>query len=298
MISILIPVYRYDVQNLVRQIDAQIQSTGWAVELILLDDGSGMKWEALKEEFPQYSFLSNSLNRGRSFCRNRLVELARYENVIFLDCDVQLWDRPEWLQTYAQLLMSEGPAVYYGSCLYPDEKPQDPRLLLHWKYGRLKENPSLEYRKKHAVACFHTVNFATKRALCLVQPFEEQLNRYGHEDSLWALKISELGIPIIHIQNPVLHLGINNHRQFLRNTASSIKNLLSLKRNGINMPSKLLRAYLLLDRIHLSAMLFRLYRFVERHIVHNLLGNDPKLSFLAIYKMGLIIRFSRNMRNS
>lgn len=298
MISILVPVYKFDVQNLVRQIYAQIQSSGIEAELIVLDDGSGIEWETLKQEFSSFSFLSNPTNKGRSFSRNRLVQLATYENLIFLDCDVELGHHPDWLKTYARMLQSDKPAVYYGSCVYPSERPEDAKFLLHWLYGHKKENPALEYRRKHPVSTFHTVNFACKRSLCILQPFDEQLSRYGHEDSLWARQISERGIPIIHIQNPVTHLGLHNHRQFLRNTAASVKNSVLLIKKGLSLPSLLNSWYIRMERIRLTASLYYIYRLLERRIVRNLLGSNPNLYCLTVFKMGLMLRFSKVRRRA
>src|ERR1044071_5613337 len=88
MLSILIPVYNFDVTGLAASLQAS--ETNIPFEIICLDDGSAPMFKAINkkiagleniiyEELPQ--------NIGRSKIRNLLAERAKYEYLLFLDCD-------------------------------------------------------------------------------------------------------------------------------------------------------------------------------------------------------------------
>ncbi|MFZ1256560.1 MAG: glycosyltransferase [Saprospiraceae bacterium] len=293
MLSILIPVFNYDMNTLVLQLIQQCELNKIDFEIICLDDASSAVFQTINSKLPTHKNLTKvqlSNNIGRSSARNKLTSLAKFDNLLFLDCDVQLMDEA-FIKNYIDTIQNEKHRVIYGSCLYPSDVPKDTRLLLHWKYGLKKENPSLKYRLKNPYLCFHTVNFIVNKSIALKFPFDENIKLYGHEDSLWAMQLKQHQIEILHIDNPVLHLGLHPVKFFLRNTSQAIKNIIQINSKQQIIPSKLIVLYQFIKSCGLHSLYFQIYRYFERKIVRNLMGNNPSLRFYSFYKLGLFIRF-------
>lgn len=295
MLSVLIPVYKFDVRKLVHQIIEQCNLCQIQYEVILLNDASGASFEFIFDELKFESsvrLFENETNCGRAASRNRLYNLATYDWLLFLDCDVQLI-HSNFIRNYLEAIQSNKNSVYYGSCCYDKIPPTSLQLKLHWKYGIYRENPPISKRKANPYQTFHTVNFIAHRSILKAFPFDESLSIYGHEDSLWAKTLETNSIQIAQIENEVLHIGLYNSRIFLRKTASSIKNLLLLEFHKKNLNTKLQSTLKIIQSLIPSWILFTVYKRLERKLVQNLLSNDPKLIYLDIYKVGLYLRFRK-----
>lgn len=293
MLSVLIPVFNFDVRNLVRQVITQCQHNQIQFELILLNDASDQTFQYIFEELKSESYVhlyENTKNCGRAASRNRLGTLAQYDWLLFLDCDVQLIHE-NFIQSYISAIKLNKQSVYYGSCCYDKIPPQTDQLKLHWKYGNLRENPPISKRIAHPYETFHTVNFITPKSILAAHPFDETLSVYGHEDSLWAKTLQENAIQIVQIENEVLHLGLHNSRIFLRKTASSIKNLLLLEFHHKKLNTKLESTVKNIQAFIPTWLVFKIYKSFERKLVQNLLSTNPKMIYLDIYKLGLYLRF-------
>ncbi len=295
MLSILIPVYNYDIRTLIKQLAHQCSTSHLNYEIICLDDASSPKYQDYYQEVKKtlkIQWLSTSKNIGRSAARNALARQANFENVLFLDCDVLLPDE-HFIDHYKECIQHINYQVVYGSCHYPVEKPTDQKLVLHWIYGSQKENPPLAERIKRPYETFHTVNFLVKRKIILANPFDESISRYGYEDSVWANSLKLKNISILHIDNPVLHTGIYSSKQFLRKTAQAIHNLIYLNSKTISFETQLLKLAKKIKAFGLESIVFKIYKKNERKIVKNLLSENPSLFYLSIYKLGILLRFRR-----
>mgnify|MGYP000465830659 CR=1 FL=1 len=58
--------------------------------------------------------------------------------------------------------------------------------------------------------------------------FNESISEYGHEDTLFGIELQTKNIPINHILNPVVHLGLENEAIFLNKQEKAIQNLVLL----------------------------------------------------------------------
>lgn len=295
MISILIPVFNQDISKLVQQLDQQASQLSIPYEIIALDDGSKelIRLDNKKlESFPNFRIFENNCNLGRSATRNLLAGKARFDYLIYLDCDVVLIS-PQFLNHYQSHIKNQLYGLVSGGCIYEASKPKELHYILHWAYGTKIENPvakqALFRKEKH----FHSVNFMINKQIIVAIPFQENITTYGHEDSLWEHDLRAQKIQIIHIENPVLHLGLNTTKQFLRNVSSSVKNTIRLNKNGLNIKSSLQKAFRLLSSLHLLKFYFVFYKKAEKFIVSNLRSGKPNLSLLALFKLGLYIRFTK-----
>ncbi len=129
-LSVLIPFFRDDPSALLAALDAQGHELGGAVEIVVLDDGSGDEALAARTADTVAAmaaparFVRISANEGRSKGRNRLMTNGRGRHLLFLDSDM-LPDGPSFLADYLALIAAEDPAVAFGGFTL-DRTPLDP----------------------------------------------------------------------------------------------------------------------------------------------------------------------------
>lgn len=139
MLSVLIPVYNFDVRNLVHELSLQAENLKIPYEIIVIDDASCDHFREINSVIRNYAGVSYSeeeINLGRSKIRNKLADKAKYKNLLYLDCDSHI-DNPYFLKNYLDHFDYKD--VIYGGRKYLSHKPCDDRLLLHWLYGVKRE---------------------------------------------------------------------------------------------------------------------------------------------------------------
>lgn len=284
--SVLIPVYNYPVSSLMSDLRTQVENLKDSIEIFLLEDGS----EYFLEENKQAALDSGchhsfQQNAGRAITRNRLAERANGEWLLFLDCDSQI---PEtFLQSYLEVLSSG--SVFYGGTMYTTEPPE-PNYTLHWKFGRKREALAPAIRIKKPYLSFKSNNFLVESDCYLNCPMDAKITTYGYEDLLWAFELKQRGIPVKHIGNPVVHLGLDSAEAFIKKTAESIDNLHALMKRGKlkGNETPLLRWHKILRRTGLNRLISAAVSQSEKGILKNLHSENPSLFLLDVYKLFLM----------
>src|SRR5262249_1672878 len=140
-LSILIPVYNFDVTSLVRSLAEQLQQSGREGEIILVDDFSNPSFDTNNRKLTENSFLKyyrNEKNEGRTQSRRKLSSLAKFDHLLFIDCDSRII-RNNFIETYFEEA-GKGIDISAGGRVYPSTVPAECRYRLHWKYGRRRES--------------------------------------------------------------------------------------------------------------------------------------------------------------
>src|SRR5436190_1486313 len=104
-LSILIPVYNYDVTQLVTDLLKQGRALSQRFEICIYDDCSEERYRVKHRDlnhFPEIRYVELRQNIGRSALRNRLAKDANYEYLLFLDNDSALPDN-QFLKRYWDL---------------------------------------------------------------------------------------------------------------------------------------------------------------------------------------------------
>ena len=226
MLSICIPVYNFPIETLTLDLKAQMQQLDVPIELVLIDDASSNFSQSQNKNafYLADKFVPLQNNVGRAKIRNLFLEHARFPFLLFLDCDAKI-HRTHFLQEYVQfLLQNETAKVVCGGRVYPEKLPSESQAL-RWHYGWRKESRNAKLRSLEPHRSFMTNNFLIHRSVFQNVRFDEQITKYGHEDTLFGFELSKLKYQIHHIENPVMNDDIETNEVFLQKTEAGLENL-------------------------------------------------------------------------
>jgi GT2 family glycosyltransferase len=110
---------------------ARLSAQGWAVQMILVDNGSEpnqlqrlLDWfSAAKNQFAELLLIAASRNLGANGGRNLALKLASGDNILILDNDVILPDDPGWLDVLWQRLEGDPQVGLVGPMLVFADHP-------------------------------------------------------------------------------------------------------------------------------------------------------------------------------
>jgi len=293
MLSILIPIFNFDVTDLVLELNNQALATNVKYEIILLDDASTDSFREINRNLSQQNhikYIEETDNIGRSKIRNKLASLASYPYLLFMDCDSQILN-PDYIATY--LNYCEEDIVVYGGRVYSQRRPAETELLLRWKHGRSREEFTIDKRIKSPNKSFMTNNFLISISLFNRIRFNEEMEGYGHEDTLFGYDLKKNNIKVLHIDNPLIHIGLESNSLFLIKTRESIRNLKNIfNQNGYEKllieDIKLLGYYKFFRKTKLDLITRLLFKISERLLVRNLLSRNPNLLVYDLFKLGYL----------
>lgn len=306
MISVLIPVYNFDIRQLVRNLHAQLLAASVPFEIICLDDGSEETFKTQNRELlnpstpppaadkstfqpftpSTFSYEELQENLGRARIRNALAAKAQYPYLLFMDCDSKVISS-NYIQTYLDHLHPE--TLLYGGRCYALEPPAQPELYFHWYYGTQREVSSAAERAQQQYHAFMTNNFLIPKAIFEQIRFDERLTQYGHEDTLFGLELQKRGINIKHLDNPLEHIGLEPVDIFLDKTRQGLRNLAFLSAQYPELETRLLRLYRKLDQMGLMQIAARFIKLLDNSILQNLTSRRPNLRLFDLYKLRLFI---------
>ena len=290
MLSILIPVYNFDVRSLVVRLQHQAENSMVAFEIICLDDNSDLHYFEINSEIDALSnvkFTRLSNNIGRAAIRNRLAAMAAYEYLLFMDCD-SMPETDVFIFNYAAFLSAN--SVLYGGRTYNPEKPFKKDLFFHWYYGTNREVKTSEQRSVNPYSSFMTNNFLIPKNVMLEIGFDESLKQYGHEDTVFGLELKRRGVHIHHLNNPLRHVGLETASVFLRKSEQAIENLLMLmQKHELQAEIKLLRYFVKTQKWGLHPFIYLWFYLFRTFLKARLLGSNPNLRTFDLYKLGYMV---------
>lgn len=234
-LSILIPVYNWPVGPLVRELQAQVERSGLAhrVDIHLFDDGSDAACaDALRAlathegSRPAVRLHSLGRNVGRAQARNELLARSGGDWLLFLDADV-LPDRDTFVSDYLAAAASTGSEAICGGLSYSrcTQVGADQRFYLRYSSRASVALPPV--RNARAWAWVFTSNMLVSRRLVQACPFEASFSGYGYEDLEWGIRLHRHG-GVLHLDNPVTHLGLLSKAVLQRKTREAAPNLVRM----------------------------------------------------------------------
>jgi len=289
MLSIVIPVYNYDIFPLVKMLMEEAISMKISFEILCLDDASddmeiqinNKKIESFKNCY--YEILPENI--GRSMIRNKLVEIAHFDNLVFLDADV-LPTQQGFIKTYLNALA--GNEIVFGGISYPKES-DSLKQTLHYKYGKKREALSFKKRSRTHSSNFTSANFAIKKELVQKIKFDESIKTYGFEDIMLSKELVLNGFKITQIDNLVVHNGIiENNNDYILKEHESLETLYKLYVNKKidNKNVRLISYYTLLKKIRISNLYLIFFQLIRKNLLINLRSKRPSLFLFDLYRLG------------
>lgn len=289
MLSILIPTYNYNVFPLVKEVYEQCLSEKINFEIIVLDDASE-NFHTKNNEINSLDNCSYSIlnqNIGRSAIRNLLSTKASFKHLLFLDADVRLVGN-QFIKNYINFIKSNSNyGVVYGGIVYQENKPENNQLL-RWIYGNKREALSAEKRNENVYVSFLTLNFLIKKEVFNSVRFNEEIPNLRYEDLLFSFDLMKNKISLQHINNQVVHNGIETSEVFMQKTNDSLKGLkFLLSKNYLPADyAKISTVFNLLNQTKLLFIIKFIYKMQKNSFEKNLLSSKPSLFIYDIYRLG------------
>lgn len=295
MISILIPVYNYPVSALVQSLHKQACKLDFMYEIVVCDDGSSQKSTKISnqaiEQLEEVLYIENKKNEGRIATRNRLAKTAKYPWLLFLDADVLPADE-QFLSRYLNFF-NQSFEIVTGGFSYSADKPDD-QFLLRWKFGSKRESISARARNRHPYRVFISANYLIRKTTYLGLLAHLKTTAYG-SDNLIAAIFSKSKTAILHIDNPVIHLGLENNKVFLKKSREAADALRSFSgsHSEFQSQSRLYRTFLVLKRFGLAKLVDFVFCINRKQLEKNLLGKKPSLFLFDLYRLGYLCNIHR-----
>ncbi len=287
VLSILIPVYNQNVFSLVKSLHEQLMSLDIQFEILCLDDASTSTHLKNSEivNLENCNYLVLDYNVGRSAIRNKLAEMAKYEYLLFIDSDMLVFN-DKFIQNYLSSIGNYD--VVYGGLKYHDTC-NDNNQLLRWKYGIEREAISVEKRKLKPYLSAKFCNLIIRKKVFSIIHFDEQIKAYGHEDTLFSLEMQSHNLKVLHVDNALLHDGLEDSDLYLKKVDIASKNLKKIAElhldNLLLKTIPLLSTYNLLMKFKIAKAYKLLYMIFAKGIERNLLSTKPNIRLLDFYKL-------------
>ena len=289
MLSILIPIYNYNCTALVTELHRQSEAASLEFEIICLDDGSTEEFRSSNKELQNLSqvhYEELGENIGRARIRNMLADKARHKTLLFIDCDMAV-STDNFVERYMKEI--NGAGVIAGGLAYDPVAPMESEHLLRWTYGREREMISLARRLKHPNASFMTGTFAIDKESFNKVKFDEGIRHYGHEDTLFGKGLLIEGIKVHHIDNPLVHRGLESTTDFIAKSETAVQTLVELVRAGkVTDEVKLYRVYKKLKRYYLQNLFAKRFNNRKDAWLENLKSTKPDLKYFDMYRLGYL----------
>jgi glycosyltransferase involved in cell wall biosynthesis len=233
-LSILIPVFNWNIVSLLERLMGEIDSSITdGVELIVIDDcstdsvlSSDNYSYACSNPRTYFAYTALGRNAGRSVVRNLLASRARGEYLLFLDCDI-LPDSPSFIRNYLGYVKRNEFDVICGGRSYVIRVLQDKAYDFHVYFGNKKEVCSASIRNREPWKFVLTSNIMVRRKVFACMPFDERFVGYGYEDIEWGIRLSR-NHRILHIENNASHIGLQTKSKMYEKMRESVPNYLLL----------------------------------------------------------------------
>ncbi|WP_428231678.1 glycosyltransferase family 2 protein [Flavobacterium sp.] len=278
MLSILIPVYNYNVLLLVNELVKQCRFIGITFEILCQDDASNSSKNIINHKInllPNVTFFVNESNLGRGKNINSLARKSKYDWLLILDCDT-FPAQNDFIKKYVTIISESAEKIFFGGILYENKKPQKEQYL-RWIYGQKRETKSIL-----------TSNLLIQKDVFLQYPFDEIITKYGYEDLCFFAVLKSNHFEISRIENPTYHLNLETSLLFLNKTKTALENLIFLYDSNkiASEESKIIKSFDFLEKLKTTRFSAFLFRKNQAKMERNLLSQNPSLFLFDLYKLG------------
>lgn len=288
MLSILIPTYNYNILPLVSELKKQCDECEIQYEIIVLDDNSSEEETFIKNSainnYQHCKIIRNKVNLGRTKTRNILAEQANYPWLLFLDADVIPVEN-NFIQNYINSLNLDFDVIL-GGYEYEDY-PKNSNTILRWKYGKSREFSDAKNRNLNTYGYIFSGNILIKKTLFKSIHLPEK-NHYGM-DVLLAYFLFINKVNVLHINNTIYHLGLDDDKTFFKKSIESV----DLRKTLLDKPeiekiNSLIKHYKILKKLRLVSLFAFFFMLSKSFLKQLILSKNPNLFCLDIYRLGYL----------
>lgn len=287
MLSVLIPVYNWDVTDLVNELHRQCLVQNIDFEILALDDCSPnilIKNTNSKIKLGHFKLIELDKNAGNAEARNILARNAEFNWLLFLDADM-IPAKENFIQRYLEQIQFNDFDIMSGGILY--ESNVAPEFRLKWLHGKKTEeqikdkDPYLEIRGN---------NFLIRKPIFLANPFGGLPENYGYVDTYFGLKLKQAKARVKIIDNPCYHLGLETNFRFIEKHEKALRNAHWMMKNQPETAENLrvIKIYKRIKNLGLEGGIRKFYLTFRKNMLDNLLSENPSLFVFQLYKLGYI----------
>ena len=294
MISVCIPIHNYYTYPLVRRLVTQRDNLSHPeeIEIVCIDVNSSGYYLTQNNGICDIAkYLSLKKDIGRAAIRNLFLKYTQGDWLLFLDDDSLV---PEhFLKKYLQQVNGKADVVVGGRSY--DQRGEDEEHRLRYLYGTLHESQPVAKRNAKPYRYFLPCNFMIRRSVMERVLFDNRIIKYGNEGLLFAYKLEERKISMLHIDNAVVNGYVETNVEYLHKAVEEVEGLVEIydfmwedQRFCHTVP--LLNSYAKLQRLGLKGLAylqFKLFRsLMEAHFVS---GRGISLKKFHRYKVGIFL---------
>jgi glycosyltransferase involved in cell wall biosynthesis len=304
ILSVLVPVYNWDISLLFDKLAEEIHSGMFndMIEVIVIDDCStddkirtanGKKVLECRNTGANIKYSELRKNLGRALTRNKLAEQASGEFLLFLDADV-LPDQTDFLRRYIDYISKNEWDVVCGGLSSIHRKMIDKKYDFCFYWNTKIVAKAAEVRNKTPWRYLWTSNIMVRKSVFHELPFDERFSGYGFEDSEWGIRLSNK-YKVLHIDNTVSHLGLVTKETAYKKMRDSIENyvLLAKLHPGAFQETRIHRIAGRLSSFNSS--LLDIMDVLLRKMFSSIKNN--KISFL-IFQINKAVLFARQLKSN
>lgn len=289
-ISVLIPTYSYKCYTLVADLQSQLEQAGCDYEIIVAEDGSKDQVSIIHNhriiDLPHCRHIIRRENVGRAAIRNFLIDEAKGNWLLFIDSDAMMV-RNDFAKNYLDNIDC-GVDVIVGGLVNPAQQPS-PDVSLRYVYEKSCEyQRTVEYRTKYPYSHFSTFNVLVRRDIAEKNRFDENCREYGYEDALLGVNLMNSRVNVKHIDNPLMHVGLESNEVFLRKTHKALRTLKSL--GDAMLPYSHLGQFATkLHKYYFGGVVTMAFLLFKPLLHRNLLSASPNMKVFSFYKLGYFL---------
>lgn len=304
-LSILIPVYNDNAVELVKTLQSQASDIeGLRYEIIVFDDGST---DVTKIETNQFvNILDNCRcvlshhHSCRSEMRNAMQHHAKYDWCLMVDARLSV-KYDDFILRYLCSGAALGGAVCGGVTVSASDggsfNDSDSLLLtkklykenLRFRYEKYEERfHSLSVREKYPYKSFRTTNIFYHKSVLEHVPYDEKIKGYGYEDVKLGKELQDKGIPVLHIDNPVVYTSFESNERYLAKIEEALRTLREHDSELVDFSPLLMyeRKFRCFHVLWMVKLFHSLFGHFEKHV---LCGKAPSLFIFKLYKLGYLV---------
>ena len=131
-------------------------------------------------------------------------------------------------------------------------------------------------------------------------PYDEHFEDYGHEDSVMGFTLKQAGIKVLHIDNPLIHNGLDSNEIFLSKSLKAVEKYVTnpaFQTKELTNQIKIFRVFRKIKSLGLHRLLAFKFRIAGGLMKRNLCSEHPSLFIYDFYRLSYLCDFSLKYEN-